>query len=41
MLKLLYHWSCQTNIPNVASWVKVDNKQIDEFFSLMRSVCVR
>ena len=41
LLKLLYHWSCQTNIPNVASWVKVDNRQIDDFFSLLRSVCVR
>jgi len=40
MLKLLYHWSCQTNIPNVANWVKVDNKKIDHFFKLMRSVCV-
>jgi len=40
MLKLLYHWSCQTNIPNVANWVKVDNKKIDHFYKLMRSVCV-
>ena len=41
LLKLLYHWSCQTNIPNVVSWVKVDNRQIDEFYSLLRSVCTR
>ena len=40
MLKLLYHWSCQTNITNVANWVKVDNRRIDDFFQLMRSVCV-
>ena len=40
MLKLMYHWSCQTNLTNVINWVKVDNKKIDEFFSLMRSVCV-
>ena len=39
LLKLLYHWSCQTNIPNVASWVKVDNRQIDDFYSLLRSIC--
>jgi hypothetical protein len=23
ILKLIYHWSCQTNIPNVSQWVKV------------------
>ena len=40
LLKLLYHWSCQTSITNVANWVKVDNKKIDEFFQLVRSVCV-
>eukprot|EP00090_Calanus_glacialis_P030102 TRINITY_DN4841_c0_g1_i4.p1 TRINITY_DN4841_c0_g1~~TRINITY_DN4841_c0_g1_i4.p1 ORF type:complete len:1391 (+),score=553.03 TRINITY_DN4841_c0_g1_i4:337-4173(+) len=40
LLKMIYHWSCQTNIPNVAQWVKVDNKQIDEFFQVLRSVCV-
>ena len=40
LLKLLYHWSCQTSITNIANWVKVDNKKIDEFFQLMRSVCV-
>ena len=41
LLKLLYHWSCQTNIPNVVSWVKVDNGQIDDFYSLLRAVCTR
>eukprot|EP00092_Neocalanus_flemingeri_P037076 GFUD01040362.1.p1 GENE.GFUD01040362.1~~GFUD01040362.1.p1 ORF type:complete len:1387 (-),score=480.18 GFUD01040362.1:476-4636(-) len=40
LLKMIYHWSCQTNIPNVAQWVKVDNKQIDEFYQVLRSVCV-
>ena len=40
LLKMIYHWACQTNIPNVAQWVKVDNKQIDEFFQVLRSVCV-
>ena len=40
LLKLIYHWSCQTNIPNVAQWVKVDNPAIDSFFTACRSVCV-
>ena len=40
ILKLLYHWSCQTNLTNIVNWVKVDNKKIDDFFNLVRSVCV-
>jgi len=40
LLKLIYHWSCQTNIPNVAQWVKVDNAAIDTFFTACRAVCV-
>ena len=40
LLKLLYHWSCQTNIPNVAQWVKVDNAAIDAFFTACRAICV-
>ena len=40
LLKLLYHWSCQTNIANVANWVKVDHKKIDEVFQVLRCVCV-
>jgi len=40
LLKMIYHWACQTNIPNVAQWVKVDNKQIDTFFQVLRCVCV-
>jgi len=40
LLKLLYHWSCQTNIPNVAQWVKVDNGAIDAFFTACRAICV-
>ena len=39
-LKLLYHWSCQTNITNVGNWVKVQNKKINEFYTMMRAVCV-
>ena len=30
----------QTNIPNVAQWVKVDNTAIDTFFGVCRSLCV-
>ena len=39
-LKLLYHWSCQTNLANVGNWVKVPNKKINQFYSMMRAVCV-
>ena len=39
ILKLIYHWSCQTNIPNVSQWVKVDNATIDRIFTYCRSVC--
>ena len=39
-LKLLYHWSCQTNIANVGNWVKVQSKTINQFYSMMRAVCV-
>jgi len=40
ILKMIYHWSCQTNLPNVAQWVKVDNGQIDSFYTHLRSICV-
>ena len=40
VLKLLYHWSCQTNIQNVVQWVKVDHTVINLFFQMFRSVCV-
>jgi len=40
ILKLIYHWACQTNLPNVAQWVKVDNTQIDNFYTNLRCVCV-
>nr|CAD7589831.1 unnamed protein product [Timema genevievae] len=39
LLKLMYHWSCQTNVQNVVQWVKVDNFYVKNFFSNMRSVC--
>ena len=40
LLKLLYHWSCQTNILNVAQWVQMDNATIDAFFTACRAICV-
>ena len=40
VLKLLYHWSCQTNIQNVIQWVKVDYNTINLFYQIFRSVCV-
>ena len=40
VLKLIYHWSCQTNIQNVMQWVKVDYTVINLFFQIFRSVCV-
>merc|ERR1719402_675908 len=39
-MKLLYHWSCQTNVSNVSSWVKVDNLLIDKIFQTARAICV-
>ncbi|XP_050306682.1 uncharacterized protein LOC126743575 [Anthonomus grandis grandis] len=39
ILKLLYHWSCQTNIQNVVQWVKVDNLYIKGMYTWLRSIC--
>ncbi|CAD6202029.1 GSCOCG00002909001-RA-CDS [Cotesia congregata] len=39
LLKLIYHWSCQTNIQNVVSWVKVSNVYVKNFYTNLRSVC--
>ncbi|XP_063217587.1 uncharacterized protein LOC134528163 isoform X2 [Bacillus rossius redtenbacheri] len=39
LLKLIYHWCCQTNIQNVVQWVKVDNFYVKNFYSNMRSIC--
>lgn len=39
LLKLIYHWSCQTNVQNVVQWVKVDNLYVKGFYTLLRSVC--
>ena len=40
VLKLLYHWSCQTDIQNVVRWVNVDYTTIDLFYQMFRAVCV-
>ncbi|XP_044750190.1 uncharacterized protein LOC123310673 [Coccinella septempunctata] len=39
MLKLIYHWSCQTNIQNVTQWVKVDNLYVKGVYTWLRGVC--
>jgi len=36
----MYHWSCQTYVPNVVQWVKVDLAYIKYIYSLLRSICV-
>ena len=40
VLKLLYHWSCQTNIQNVVRWVNVDYSTIDLLYQMFRGVCI-
>lgn len=39
LLKLIYHWSCQTNVQNVVSWVKVSNIYLKNFYTNLRSIC--
>lgn len=39
LLKLIYHWTCQTNVSNVVQWVKVDNSYLKNFYSWLRAVC--
>lgn len=39
LLKLIYHWACQTNVQNVVSWVKVSNIYLKNFYTNLRSVC--
>ena len=41
VLKLIYHWACQTNIANVKQWVKVDDKTVNCYYQLFRGICVR
>ncbi|KAK3878471.1 hypothetical protein Pcinc_016890 [Petrolisthes cinctipes] len=39
VLKLVYHWACQTSISNVESWVKVDRNFINKMYGYLRCVC--
>ncbi|XP_046398334.1 uncharacterized protein LOC124165096 isoform X2 [Ischnura elegans] len=39
MLKLIYHWACQTSPTNIAQWVQVDMNYIKSFNASMRAVC--
>ena len=40
LMKMIYHWVCQTSLNNVLTWVKVDHNTIDTFFRHMRCICV-
>ena len=35
LLKLIYHWACQTSVSNVIQWVKVDRAYIRLFYGMM------
>ncbi|KAF4522641.1 hypothetical protein B566_EDAN011040 [Ephemera danica] len=39
LLKLIYHWACQTSVSNVVQWVKVDNFYVKNFFTHLRALC--
>ncbi|RLU15253.1 hypothetical protein DMN91_012247 [Ooceraea biroi] len=39
LLKLIYHWACQTDVQNVVSWVKVSNIYLKNFYTNLRSIC--
>lgn len=39
LLKLIYHWACQTTANNVVQWVKVDHGYIRSFYAMLRSAC--
>uniref|UniRef100_A0A182JB15 Uncharacterized protein n=1 Tax=Anopheles atroparvus TaxID=41427 RepID=A0A182JB15_ANOAO len=39
ILKLIYHWACQTNVSNVVNWVKVDNVYLKGLYTHLRSAC--
>ena len=40
MMKLIYHWSCQTNINNVVQWVKVSHEVVDRVYTINRCIAV-
>ncbi|XP_054288383.1 uncharacterized protein LOC129004035 [Macrosteles quadrilineatus] len=39
LVKLLYHWACQTSVNNISQWVKVDGLYVKSFYTNIRSVC--
>ncbi|XP_076064259.1 uncharacterized protein LOC143038648 isoform X2 [Oratosquilla oratoria] len=39
VLKLIYHWACQTTIPNVETWVKVEKSFINKMYQYFRAIC--
>lgn len=39
LLKLIYHWACQTNVQNIVQWVKVDNLYVKGLFTWLRAAC--
>ncbi|KAK9496729.1 hypothetical protein O3M35_013022 [Rhynocoris fuscipes] len=39
LLKLMYHWACQTVVQNVLQWVKVDNLYLKTMYTNLRAVC--
>lgn len=39
ILKLIYHWACQTLVQNVVQWVRVENLYIKGMNTWLRSVC--
>ncbi|KAG7167549.1 Pogo transposable element-like 92 [Homarus americanus] len=38
VLKLVYHWACQTSISNVELWVKVEKTFINKMYQYMRCI---
>ncbi|XP_071454647.1 uncharacterized protein [Hetaerina americana] len=38
MLKLIYHWACQTSPANISQWVQVDMNYIKSFNASMRAI---
>ncbi|KAG8229396.1 hypothetical protein J437_LFUL000917 [Ladona fulva] len=40
ILKLIYHWACQTSTTNIAQWVHVTMNYIKTFHTAMRAVCI-
>lgn len=39
ILKLIYHWACQTNIQNIVEWVNVSNVYVKSVYTWLRAIC--